>query len=168
MIARSPGRGRNGTCEAKLDQIQAIDECIDDTDERVRPNIVINTRRKQIGLTSRYTLNEAHRHLGDADRRGLILHLFVHRQRLCAGFLITTPRRDRSISPIFRISENGGERRPPAIGPSEHISGRIGCHWRCNVTSNASSAEGGTKWLVKRSKFSSLTMKSCPPLAFLC
>jgi len=39
---------RNGTCEAKLNQIQAVDESIDDADERVRPNTVIDTRGKQI------------------------------------------------------------------------------------------------------------------------
>jgi len=60
MIARSPGRGCNGACEAKVDEIQAIDESIDNTDERVRPDIVIYTRRKQIDLVSSSTLNEAH------------------------------------------------------------------------------------------------------------
>jgi len=78
MIAWSPGRSRNGTCEAKLNQIQAIDESIDDADERVRLNIVIDTRGKQICLISRCTFNESHRNLSGEHHDNLILHLFSH------------------------------------------------------------------------------------------
>ncbi len=61
MIARSPGRGRNCAREAKVDKIQAVDKSIDYTDDRVRPNVVIDTGRKQISLISRYTLNETYK-----------------------------------------------------------------------------------------------------------
>ena len=36
MIAWPSGRGRNGACEAKLNQIQAVDESIDDAFEAIR------------------------------------------------------------------------------------------------------------------------------------
>lgn len=77
MVSRAAGDRSDSATEAKLSQVQAGNKSIDDSDQCVRGNIVINTRRKQADLISRESLNKTHSHPGAED--GKIIGFYTDR-----------------------------------------------------------------------------------------
>jgi hypothetical protein len=47
----------------RVRKVQVTDECVYHTNQRLRRDVVVHTRRKEVDLTAFCSLNEAHEHL---------------------------------------------------------------------------------------------------------
>jgi hypothetical protein len=63
MEAGAAGGCGHGAAEAQFSQVQVTDECVYDTNQCLRRDVVVHTRRKEIDLTAICSLDEAHKHL---------------------------------------------------------------------------------------------------------